>query len=72
MLMETKEKETIKDTYKDLLEVAELNHPDYYMMPKTFYNSIAKKIQYLDRALVNARKSNENLRKKMKEMKNDK
>lgn len=38
--MQEKEKQIIRDMYKDLLEIAEVNHPEYYMMPKTFYNNL--------------------------------
>lgn len=43
--MEDEEKQTIKDMYKDLIEIAEVNHPNYYMMPKTFYDNICKELE---------------------------
>jgi len=65
------EKQTIKDLYKDLLEVAEVNHPDYYMMSLTFYKSICSRILEIERALVNSRKSRDSWRKKYETLIND-
>jgi hypothetical protein len=62
--MENEEKQTIKELYDGMLEVAEANHPEFYIMPKSFYNRIIDKIQYLERALKNAQKSRDNWRKK--------
>ena len=55
--MEDKEKQIIKDLYKDLIEVQKLNHPDYYMMPKTFYDGMIKKILHTEDYLKIARRS---------------
>jgi len=61
-------KETIKELYRAMNEIARLNHPDVYLMPVSLYNEICKKIAYLDRALKNARESNERLKIKLKSL----
>ncbi len=45
--MKTEQKETIKKIYQDMIEIAEVNNPDVYMMPKVFYNRLCKELEKL-------------------------
>ena len=65
-------KQTIKDLFATLLEVAENNYPEVYLMPKSVYNEIVKKIQYLEDALKDIKQSRDNWKNKYKELKNGK
>jgi len=67
--MEDKEKQTIKNLYKDMMEVSKVNSPDYYWMSIPFYDSIIKRILYLESELKLARKRTENWKKKYMELK---
>ena len=70
--MEDKEKQIIKDLYKDMLEVGKLNHPDYYFMPKTFFNSIISRVQYLETELIRVKKARDKYKEKVKIKENKK
>jgi hypothetical protein len=59
----------IKELYKKMLKIQEVNTPDKYIMPVEVYNIIMKKIVYLERALENARQSRDNWRSRVEEKK---
>jgi hypothetical protein len=62
--MNDKPTQTIKDAYKNMLEIVKLNEPEVYLMPVSLFNEIMKKIGYLENALKDARQSRDNWRKK--------
>jgi len=59
-------KETIKKLYEDMLEVAKINHPDVYLMPITYYNSISKRIISLERDLKRVKLSRDKYKSELK------
>ena len=65
-------KQKIRQLYKDLTEVAILNEPEAYVMPKALYEEIIRRVAHLDDYLREARKSRDNWRAKYYELKNKK
>jgi hypothetical protein len=63
-----KEQKIIKSLFKDLIASAE-QMKEIYLMPITLYTSICSKINYLERALIEARDSRDKWKNKYKELK---
>lgn len=68
-MKDNKDQQIVKELYKKLVAIRDGNEPDVYVMPVVMYNEIMKKIEYLESALKDARKSRDNLKKKWREKK---
>lgn len=55
--MKDEEKQIIKELYKDFIEIAKLNNPDYYMMSIVFYDSIISRVQTIESELKRLQKA---------------
>jgi len=56
----------VKEFYAEMLKIQEANDPDSYLIPKSVWDELLKKLQYFERALVNAKKSRDMWMRKYK------
>lgn len=62
----------VKEAFNLLLQTMAQSNPDYYLMPKSVWNNLVKKIQYFERALKQSRKQEQYLRDDLKLIKSSK
>ncbi len=60
--MENKGLQEIKELYKELIEIAKVNNPSVYMMPKSFYDGIVSRVLYVEQKFKEANKSRDKWR----------
>ncbi len=58
--MKNKEKQIIKELYKDFIEMVRVNNPDYYVIPLVFYDSIISRVQTIESELKRYQKARDN------------